>query len=365
MKTKLTEKNLRQMNDIQRHIVLKQWNIHQHDTYEVDYDVTGEGDYLKGFTVMKNVFCPFASSARYHARFLFYNSHYFQDKTVFDIGCGSGILGVVMAEYGAKKVVLSDVSKPALENTNYNVEKFGLQRICDVRESNLFSNISEKADLIVWNIPFFKGMLLPQKTLQLLKENVFHMVRKYPVDLLFKYVVLFAFGLILFILALVTSGLFQAILMVVFIGYIIFLTIVKYFRKKNIRDMPMWKLYVGLVLMIICLSFLIIDGYSFITSSVEIETDKAFYDFNDSAYVIFNPVGFTNKGINKITLNKNISLFDAGEGVRSGPQYVYIQAEKFDKNKTTQDIKVYYRYKRALFFEASKTELFRLPYKLN
>ncbi len=153
----LPESALAQMNAIQREIVCRQKSIHAHETHKVDYDVTGEGDYLKDFVLMKGVFSPFASSARYHARFYFYNSHYFQDKTVFDIGCGSGILGVVMAKYGAKKVIMSDVSRYAVENTQANVQKYGLEKICEVRESDLFSNIPEKADTIIWNIPFFEG----------------------------------------------------------------------------------------------------------------------------------------------------------------------------------------------------------------
>jgi 16S rRNA G1207 methylase RsmC len=153
----LPEETLSQMNEVQREIVTRQKIIHSHETHEVDYDVTGEGDYLKGFVLAKGVFSPFASSARYHARFLFYNSHYFQDKTVLDMGCGSGILGAVMAKYGAKKVIMSDVSKLALKNTRTNVEKFGLEKVCDIRDSDLFSNIPEKADTIIWNIPFFIG----------------------------------------------------------------------------------------------------------------------------------------------------------------------------------------------------------------
>ncbi|MGV8162145.1 MAG: methyltransferase [Candidatus Nanoarchaeia archaeon] len=153
----LTEENLASMNEAQRSIVLRQKEIHNHETHRVDYDVTGEGDYLKDFVVMHGVFSPFTSSAKYHARFLFYNSHYFQDKTVLDIGCGSGILGIVMAKYGANKVIMSDVSKYALENTRVNTQKFGLEQLCDVRKSDLFSNITEKADTIIWNIPFFEG----------------------------------------------------------------------------------------------------------------------------------------------------------------------------------------------------------------
>jgi methylase of polypeptide subunit release factors len=153
----LPEETLAGMNEVQREIVLRQKKIHSHETHEVDFDVTGEGDILKGFVLMKDVFSPFASSARYHARFLFYNSHYFQNKTVLDMGCGSSILGVVMAKYGAKRVIMSDISKPAIECTRINVKKFGLEDICEVRESDLFTDIPEKVDTIIWNIPFFQG----------------------------------------------------------------------------------------------------------------------------------------------------------------------------------------------------------------
>lgn len=145
------------MNEIQKQIVLTQLEKHGHETHKVDYDVSGEGDLLKGFLVNKNVFCPFLSSARYHARFLFYNTHLFQDKVVIDIGSGTGILGIVMAKYGAKKVIMSDISKPAVDNSIQNVQKFELKRKVEIVQGDLFENINEKADLIIWNIPFFSG----------------------------------------------------------------------------------------------------------------------------------------------------------------------------------------------------------------
>ena len=156
-KTPLTEKNLALMNETQKEIVLTQWQKHQHETHEVDYDVSGEGDLLKGFSVNKDVFCPFLSSARYHARYLFYNSHLFLDKVVIDIGSGTGILGIVMAKYGAKKVIMSDISKPAVKNSMENAEKFSLKEKVKIIQGDLFENITEKSDLIVWNIPFFSG----------------------------------------------------------------------------------------------------------------------------------------------------------------------------------------------------------------
>jgi cupin superfamily acireductone dioxygenase involved in methionine salvage len=48
----LTNANLSLMNDEQKNIVLTQWQKHQHEDFEVYYDVSGQGDMLQGF-----VFC--------------------------------------------------------------------------------------------------------------------------------------------------------------------------------------------------------------------------------------------------------------------------------------------------------------------
>ena len=48
MQTTLNKEGLKLMNNKQREIVLTQWQKHQHENLEVDYDVSGEGDVLKG-----------------------------------------------------------------------------------------------------------------------------------------------------------------------------------------------------------------------------------------------------------------------------------------------------------------------------
>ncbi len=46
----------------------------------------------------------------------------FKDKTVLDIGCGTGILGIVAALLGARKVVALDIAKEAIETTSINIK---------------------------------------------------------------------------------------------------------------------------------------------------------------------------------------------------------------------------------------------------
>lgn len=157
MKPTLTEEHLTLMNDIQRKVVLTQWQKHQHETHEVDYDVSGEGDVLEGFIVAEGVWCPFLSSGRYHARYLFYHTSLFHGKTAIEIGSGTGLMGVVMAKHGAGRVILSDISPLAVQNTLANVRKFDLEDKVEVVQGDLFENVNEKGDLILWNIPFFPG----------------------------------------------------------------------------------------------------------------------------------------------------------------------------------------------------------------
>ncbi len=153
----LLEKNLNLMNEKQKEVVLTQWQKHQHEDFEIDFDVSGEKDMLIGFVLKKGVWNPFLASGRYHARYLFYHSDLFQEKTVIEIGSGTGLMSVIMAKYGAKNIIATDISKLAVENTKINLKKFGLEKICTVFESDLFENVKEKADLITWMIPFFSG----------------------------------------------------------------------------------------------------------------------------------------------------------------------------------------------------------------
>jgi SAM-dependent methyltransferase len=153
----LTEKDVPLMNSAQKEVVLTQWKKHQHEDFEVDYDVSGEKDTLKGFILKRGVWNPFLASGRYHARYLFYHTELFYKKTVIEIGCGTGLMSIVMAKYGANKVIASDIALASVENTKANAKKFGLEDKITVVEGDLFENIKEKADLITWMIPFFAG----------------------------------------------------------------------------------------------------------------------------------------------------------------------------------------------------------------
>ena len=78
-------------------------------------------------------------------------------KTVIDMGCGIGILGISAAMMGAKFVLFVDNHAPAVANADLNAQLLGLKKgeNYDVLQSDVFSNFKEgfKADIIIANVP--------------------------------------------------------------------------------------------------------------------------------------------------------------------------------------------------------------------
>lgn len=77
-----------------------------------------------------------------------------QESVVFDIGCGSGILGIVAAKLGAKNVLGIDIDEMAVKVANENIKKNFVNDKMTAIAGDLTSKIDEgaKADIIVANI---------------------------------------------------------------------------------------------------------------------------------------------------------------------------------------------------------------------
>jgi len=73
---------------------------------------------------------------------------YSRDKSVLDMGTGSGIQAKTAISAGAKSVLASDINEKAIEHVKLNYQD--IQTI----HSNLFDNISGKFDLIIFNPPY-------------------------------------------------------------------------------------------------------------------------------------------------------------------------------------------------------------------
>lgn len=152
------------LTEIQEKQVQKQLKNHNHETYQVDIELAKD-HVLKNFTVYKGVLRPEVVTAYYLAQHLFFSNSIYKNKTCIDMGSGSGIQGIVMGLYGAKKVIFTDIMKPAYENTRQNVEQFNLTDISLCLQGDLFQKVKEKADIIVFNHPFFPAKPTPEQSI--------------------------------------------------------------------------------------------------------------------------------------------------------------------------------------------------------
>lgn len=75
-----------------------------------------------------------------------------EGDTVFDVGCGSGILSITAAKLGAKKVLGVDLDETAVKVAKENILKNEVDNIVKIKKGNLLKNVEKEADLIVSNI---------------------------------------------------------------------------------------------------------------------------------------------------------------------------------------------------------------------
>lgn len=74
-------------------------------------------------------------------------------ETVFDVGCGSGVLSFVAARLGAGKVVGTDLSEEAVEVARENAVDLGLDDLVEFRCGNLLDPVrGEQADVIIGDV---------------------------------------------------------------------------------------------------------------------------------------------------------------------------------------------------------------------
>ena len=75
-----------------------------------------------------------------------------------DIGCGSGCISISLLDYfeNSKGIAL-DISKEAILNTEFNLNKFNLNKRLKILKRNIFTfKTNEKFDLIISNPPYLK-----------------------------------------------------------------------------------------------------------------------------------------------------------------------------------------------------------------
>jgi ribosomal protein L11 methyltransferase len=93
-----------------------------------------------------------------------------EDSTVFDVGCGSGILAIAAAKLGAKMAVGVDLDPVAVESAKENVGFNKLDNI-QILYGNLVEVIDGKADIVVANIIAEVICILTEDVKRVLKED--------------------------------------------------------------------------------------------------------------------------------------------------------------------------------------------------
>ena len=72
--------------------------------------------------------------------------------TVFDVGTGSGVLAIVAAKLGAKRVEAVDFDPVAVRVARENVRQNGAEGVVHTERSDLLKSVAGEADLIIANI---------------------------------------------------------------------------------------------------------------------------------------------------------------------------------------------------------------------
>lgn len=76
---------------------------------------------------------------------------------ILDMGCGYGVLGIVLARMTSKKVDMVDVNHRALHLSKRNAKLNGVSDLVSIFESDCYSNVSGKYSTIVTNPPIRAG----------------------------------------------------------------------------------------------------------------------------------------------------------------------------------------------------------------
>lgn len=130
---------------------MKDWsNLLNHERQELNI----EGVQI---VVEPGVFTP-DPKISYSASVIIDNLPELNGLCIADVGTGSGVIAIISALRGAKKVVATDISESAINNAieNISVNKVGDKTI--VVKTNILDGIEENFDLICANLPILDGV---------------------------------------------------------------------------------------------------------------------------------------------------------------------------------------------------------------
>jgi 16S rRNA (guanine1207-N2)-methyltransferase len=91
---------------------------------------------------------------------------------VLDLGCGNGIVGLMMAKAYAADVVMSDINERAVFIAKMNVRALDLD--IPVKRSDGFANVEGAFDVILLNPPQTAGRAVCERLIEESKEHLVH-----------------------------------------------------------------------------------------------------------------------------------------------------------------------------------------------
>jgi len=111
------------------------------------------------FVVLPNVWSPkFSGTTRFAAQAIAKRriARIVKNKTILELGTGTGGLAVTAVYAGAKRVVATDINPCAVDCARYNIKQHHLEKHIIVRCGDLFQPIrkDECFDIILFNPPF-------------------------------------------------------------------------------------------------------------------------------------------------------------------------------------------------------------------
>lgn len=93
-----------------------------------------------------------------------------ENKKVLDLGCGYGLLGIVIAKVTGSEVTMCDVNKRALHLAKMNASENKVDS--KILESNVYESINDNFDVIITNPPVRAGKKVLLEFLENAKDHL-------------------------------------------------------------------------------------------------------------------------------------------------------------------------------------------------
>ncbi|MGT2924250.1 class I SAM-dependent methyltransferase [Streptococcus caviae] len=122
----------------------------KHELKEIDVHLLGE---TFRFLTDSGVFSK--KMVDYGSQVLLNNFDFKKEKTLLDVGCGYGPLGISLAKVYGLEVTMVDINRRALDLAEINAEKNGVN--ATIFQSNTYENVSGCFDAVISNPPIRAG----------------------------------------------------------------------------------------------------------------------------------------------------------------------------------------------------------------